>query len=182
MLHASDESLAISQGYAENKGIESNILTPHNIAYYVLYTYATLMRKRKSEGITVSTMSRQEYQDNKPEKFPDYWILSNVAGGWNNISGILPINDSDRDTRNRRGDDASIEKFYHVLVLVAADKGVAPMDVSVKNFSDFKAKNPQLDIANWKVYAQYIIGEEKWSEAKSVAVSTIGKRRMLDGD
>lgn len=180
MLHASDESLAISQGYAHKK-YDNYLLSPDDIVYYVLYTYALIMESRKSQGNFVQTMSRKEYQDNKPEGFPDYWVLSNAVGGWNNILKIIPISVEEKIRRNRRGDDASIEKFHHILTLVAIDNGVRPLNVSVQQFSRFKKDNPQLDIANWKVYARYISGEEKWSETKNIAISTMGRRKMLYG-
>lgn len=167
---------AISDHVEEyNTTTDSNVLSAEDIVYYTLYTYALLQKRRSLTHNTVISMSREEYQQHKPREFPSWWVLSRAAGGWSYIQQILPIEHNYRTARNRRGDDATISSFYHLLGDIAHYYNEDIDDVSIRQFQKYSSQHPHMNIPDWRVYTGYISSENTWRDAKNITISTMNK-------
>lgn len=145
-------------------------LTSHDIIVSMLYTYARLQKEREKTINGVLSMSRLEYEENKREHDPHWWEIAEHAGGWSNAKKVLPVPQQYITRRNRRGNDASAEKFSQAITKVAQHFNVQPHEVSVRQFMKYKHEHPEDELANWKVYARYIAQSGLWNDAKMIAL------------
>lgn len=148
--------------------------TVNQIVVAMLYAYATLQKSRSASSNTVMSMSRSEYEKYKRDEDPHWWEIHEHAGSWSNAKKVLPVPSEYMIRRNRRGNDATAEKFAILLHNIARDLDIAPHEVSIRQFMRYKKNHPEINMANWKVYARYIADSGKWDDAKIIAlVSTM---------
>ena len=149
--------------------------TSKDIVMAMLYAYAHLQKERSSSASGVVSMSRKEYEKYKRKEDPHWWDIHDHAGSWMNAKKVLPVPSSEMIRRNRRGDDATAEKFSQVLSSIAQEYDIKPHEVSIRQFMRFKKEHPEYNLANFKVYARYIADSGKWDDAKIIALSQVGR-------
>ena len=149
--------------------------TSQDIVMAMLYAYARLQKERSSSASGVVSMSRKEYEKYKRKEDPHWWDIHDHAGSWMNAKKVLPVPSSEMTRRNRRGDDATAEKFSQVLSSIAEEYDIKPHEVSIRQFMRFKKEHPEYNLANFKVYARYIADSGKWDDAKIIALSKVGR-------
>ena len=150
--------------------------THRDIVMAMLTAYARLRKHRQESVNGVLSMSRWEYNEYKLPGDPHWWTIQEYAGGWSNAKKILPVPSEYLNKRNRRGDDASAEKFAQALHLVADHYQIQPHQVSVRQFMRYKKNHPEANLANFKVYSKYIAQSNRWDDAKDIALSGIGRK------
>lgn len=150
--------------------------TSRDIVMAMLTAYARLQKHREKSINGVASMSRQEYQQYKLPEHPHWRTIQDYAGGWLNAKKILPIPSENVTRRNRRGDDASAEKFAQALHLIADHYQIRPHEVSVRQFMSYKKDHPEANLANFKVYSRYIAQSNRWDDAKDIALAGIGRK------
>jgi hypothetical protein len=149
--------------------------TSQDIVMAMLYAYARLQKERSSSASGVVSMSRREYEKYRRKEDPHWWDIHDHAGSWMNAKKVLPVPSSEMTRRNRRGNDATAEKFSQVLSSIAQEYDIKPHEVSIRQFMRFKKEHPEYNLANFKVYARYIADSEKWDDAKIIALSKVGR-------
>lgn len=149
--------------------------TSKEIVMAMLYAYARLQKSRSTAVSGVMSMSRREYEEHKREEDPHWWEIHDHAGSWMNAKKVLPIPSEYMNRRNRRGNDATAEKFANLLSKVASECDIEPYEVSIRQFMKYKKNHPEDNLANWKVYARYIAESGKWDDAKLIALVSSNK-------
>lgn len=149
--------------------------TSKEIVMAMLYAYASLQKSRSTTVSGVISMSRREYEEYKREEDPHWWEIHDHAGSWMNAKKVLPIPSEYMNRRNRRGNDATAEKFANLLSKVALEYDIEPHQVSIRQFMKYKKSHPEYNLANWKVYARYIAESGKWDDAKLIALVSTNK-------
>lgn len=148
--------------------------TYQDIVMAMLYAYAHLQKERASSVSGVLSMSRKDYQEHKRPQDPHWITIHSYAGSWMNAKKILPIPSSEMIRRNRRGDDATAEKFAQALSIIANEYDIKPYEVTIRKFMKFKKEHPEYNLANFKVYSKYVAESGKWDDAKIIALSKVG--------
>lgn len=154
------------------KGQEDNgSCSVQDAIHAVIYTYALVMLERKKAGNSYKGLSRKDYQKHKQEGFPNYWVVSQLIGGWSQVNSILPhVPQGVVDQRRGKASKATPRDFYEALLTVGDHYGIPASKVTMRQFSEYRAGHPESGVLDWKTYAKCITGRQHWGEAKKKAM------------
>lgn len=155
--------------------------TSRDIIVAMLHAYAKLQKHREKTVSGVMSMSRDDYEKYKRKGDPHWRTIHLYAGSWTNAKKVLPVPSEELTRKNRRGDDATAYKFAEALHAIAQYYGIKPHEVSIRQFMRYKKEHPEDNLANFKVYSKYIAQSNKWDDAKAIALSGIGRKKVLGG-